>query len=104
MFCNSSFQALFCLIVQKSYIGASVKKYFQWAVLNRLEAMTMLKELVANDLVEPSYVSMVKVDSKSYQIQIKCDYNKPQIESYAKKHGLTMTEDIKRKYLVIFKQ
>ena len=64
----------------------------------------MLKELVTNDLVEPSYVSMVQMDSKNYQIQIKCDYNKPQIEAYAKKHGLTITEDTKRKYLVIFKQ
>jgi hypothetical protein len=55
------------------------KIILQWAVLNRLKAMAMLKELVANDLVEPSYVSMIQVDSKSYQIQIKCDYNKPQI-------------------------
>ena len=88
----------------KIIYGASAKNYLQWAVLNRLKAMAMLKELVANDLVEPSYVSMIQVDSKSYQIQIKCDYNKPQIEAYAKKHGLTITEDTKRKYLVIFKQ
>jgi len=66
--------------------------------------MAMLKELVNSDLVEPSYVSMVQVDSKKYQIQIKCDYNKQQIEAYAKKHGLTITEDTERKYLVIFKQ
>ncbi len=72
--------------------------------MNRLEAMAMLKELVDNDLVEPSYVSMVQVKPNLFQIQIKCDYNKQQIEEHAKKHGLTITEDKERKYLVIFKQ
>ncbi len=71
--------------------------------MNRLEAMAMLKELVDNDLVEPSYVSMVQIKPNFFQIQIKCDYNKQQIEAHAKKHGLTITEDKERKYLVIFK-
>ncbi len=81
-----------------------LQTFIKWALLNRLEALAMLKDLVDNDLVEPSYVSMVQLDSKNYQIQIKCDYNKPKIEAHAKKHGLKITEDKERKYLVIFKQ
>jgi len=55
--------------------------------------MTILRESVDNNLVEPSYVSMVQVKPNSFQIQIKCDYNKEDIEAHAKKHGLTITED-----------
>lgn len=70
--------------------------------LNRLEAMAMLKELVANNLVEPSYVSISERKPNDYQIQIKCDYRK-EIEEYAKKQGLTIEEDKEKKYLFIFK-
>jgi hypothetical protein len=65
--------------------------------------MTMLKELVSKDLVEPSFVHISESTPDHYQIQIKCDYNKTEIEEYAKKHGLTIREDKERKYLVIFK-
>ena len=72
--------------------------------MNRLEAMAMLKELVAGNLVNPDYVNIVRRDDNShYQIQIKCDYNKEEIEKHAKKHGLTIEEDKERKYLVIYK-
>lgn len=56
------------------------------------------------DLVEPSYISMVQARPSHFRIQIKCDYNKAEIEKHAKKHGLTIVEDKERKYLVIFKQ
>jgi len=72
--------------------------------LNRLEAIAMLKELVAANLVNPDYVNIVRRDNNShYQIQIKCDYNKVEIEKHAKKYGLTIEEDKERKYLVIYK-
>ena len=72
--------------------------------MNRLEAMAMLKELVAGNLVNPDYVNIIRKDDNShYQIQIKCDYNKEEIEKHAKKHGLTIEEDKERKYLVIYK-
>ena len=54
--------------------------------MNRLEAMAMLKKLVAANLVNPDYVNVIRRDKNShYQIQIKCDYNKEEIEKYAKK-------------------
>ena len=72
--------------------------------MNRLEAMAMLKELVADNLVNPDYVNIMRREKNShYQIQIKCDYNKEEIEKHAKKHGLTIEEDKERKYLVIYK-
>jgi hypothetical protein len=72
--------------------------------LNRLEAIAMLKELVAGDLVNPDYVNIVRRDHNShYQIQIKCDYNKEAIEKHAKKRGLIIEEDSERRYLVIYK-
>ena len=66
--------------------------------------MAILKEFVANNLVEPSYVSISERKPKDYQIQLKCDYNMLEIEAHAKKHELTIEEDKGKKYLVIFKQ
>jgi hypothetical protein len=71
--------------------------------LNRLEAMALLKELVASDLVNPDYVSLHKEKSESYQIQIKCGYNEARIKQYAKNNDLIITEDKERKYLFIYK-
>ena len=75
-----------------------------WAdSLDRAQAIAMLKELIENDLVEPSYVNICERLPNHYQIQIKCDYNKQQIETYAKKHGLIIEEDKDQKYCLIFK-
>jgi len=70
--------------------------------LNRLQAMVMLKALVDNDLVEPSYISLNEVNTDECQIQIKCNYRRKEIEAYAKKFGVTLTEDNEHKYLLIF--
>ena len=73
-----------------------------WAYLDRLQAMALLKELVANKVVEPTYIHVSLRKPDDYQIQIKCDNNE-EIEVFAKNHGLTVIEDKQRKYLVIFK-
>jgi hypothetical protein len=52
--------------------------------------MAMLKELVLKDLVEPSFVHISERIPDHYQIQIKCDYNKTEIEEHATKQGLTI--------------
>ena len=69
--------------------------------MDRLEAIAMLKQLVANDLVEPSYVNICLRKPNQYQLQIKSNYNKKEIEEHAKKHGLTIEEDKECKYLFI---
>jgi hypothetical protein len=71
--------------------------------LDRLQAMDLLKELVSNNLVDPSYVSIGLRKPTQYQIQIKCDYNMVAIEAHAKKYNLTIEEDTEKRYLVIFK-
>ena len=72
------------------------------AYLDRLQAMALLKELVANKVVEPTYIHVSLRRLDDYLIQIKCDNNE-EIEVFAKNHGLTVIEDKERKYLVIFK-
>jgi hypothetical protein len=71
--------------------------------LDRLQAMAFLKELVDNDLVEPSFVAIELRKPDHYQIQIKCDYNTVAVEAHAKKYGLNIEEDTEKLYLVIFK-
>ncbi len=72
--------------------------------MDRREAMSMLKELVANDLVEQSYVSISERIPTQFQIQIKCDYNRDQIFKFAEEKGLTIVEDKDQKYLVIYRE
>ncbi len=71
--------------------------------LDREQALSILRELASKDLVEPSFLHISERMPNHYQIQIKCDYKKIEIEEFAKKHGLTIIEDKERKYLIIFK-
>ena len=72
--------------------------------MDRKEAMAMLKELVDNDLVEPTYVHISLRIPEHYQIQIKCNYNRNEICEFAKKKQLTIKEDKEKKFLVIYKE
>ena len=67
------------------------------------QAIAMLKELVANDLVDPSYVHFSERVPNHFQIQIKCNYRRNEIIEFAKKNQLTIKEDKEQKYLVIYK-
>ena len=58
--------------------------------MDRDQAITMLKELVSKDLVEPSYVHIFEKTPKNYQIQIKCNYNRNQIIEFAKNKHITI--------------
>ena len=70
--------------------------------LDRTQAMALLKELVAYDLVDPSYVSMIQTKPNRYRLQIKCNYNKTRMQEYAKNNNLIIEEDKEQKYLVIY--
>jgi hypothetical protein len=72
-------------------------------LLDRVQAMALLKELTVNNLIEPSYISINERKPNDYQIQIKCGYKKLEVDAYAKKQCLTIEEDKERKYLLIFK-
>ena len=71
--------------------------------VDRVEAMALLKELVAVNLVDPSFINMLHKEPNHYQLQIKGEYFRSEIEEYAKQFGLSVEEDKERKYFVIFK-
>jgi hypothetical protein len=73
------------------------------ALLDRAEAMALLKELIAVNMVDPSFVSLSQRMPNHYELQIKSDYYRSELEAYAKKFGLSIEEDKQQKYLVIFK-
>ena len=71
--------------------------------MDRQQAMTLLRELAVNDLVEPSYVNVCERSPGNYQLQIKTEYNRAQLDEFAKKHGLTIEKGKAQEYLVIYK-
>ncbi len=71
--------------------------------MDRAEAIKLLKDLVAQDLVDPSYINISKTIPKHYQIKIKCDYNRKELMAFAKKNNLTIREDKEQKYSVIYR-
>jgi hypothetical protein len=66
--------------------------------------MSMLKELVSADLVEPTYIHIFEREPKNFQIQIKCNYRRDAIIQFAKTKGLTIKEDKEQKFLLIYKE
>ncbi len=71
--------------------------------MNRAEAMALLKELIAGNMVDPTFVSLSQRMPNHYQLQIKKDYCRSELEEYAKNFGLIIEDDKEEKYLVIFK-
>ncbi|HUK84230.1 MAG TPA: hypothetical protein VLU95_00055 [Candidatus Acidoferrum sp.] len=71
--------------------------------MDRSEAISLLRDLIANNLVEPSFVHLIQREPNHCQLQIKNDYFRSEIEAYAKKLGLSLKEDPEKKYLLIFK-
>ena len=69
--------------------------------MDRQQAMSILWELVGNDLVDPSYVHICERTPNNYQIQIKTKYNRNQLDAYALKNNLMIEEDKAERYLVI---
>jgi hypothetical protein len=52
--------------------------------MKRTEAVALLKELGAEELIRPSLVLIEKRSSDGYQLQIKGDYNFQEIEMFVK--------------------
>jgi hypothetical protein len=73
-------------------------------LMERVEAMALLKELIAVNLVDPSFINILQREPNHYQLQINGEHFRSGIEEYAKQFGLSVEEDKERKYLVIFKR
>jgi len=71
--------------------------------LNRTQAMSLLKELVAHNLVDDSYISILQVKSNQYRLKIKCNYDTSRLKEFAKNNKLFIEADKERKYLDIYK-
>jgi hypothetical protein len=65
--------------------------------------MSILRELVGNDLVDPSYVHICERTANHYQLQIKTRYNRNQLDAYVLKNNLMIEEEKAERYLVIYK-
>ncbi len=65
--------------------------------------MALLKELIAHNLVEPSWVSINERNPNHFQLQIKCNHNKVAIDKYAREKKLTIEDDSEQTFLVISK-
>ena len=67
--------------------------------MNRREAITLLSELGANQLVCPFFVSLEERNSDNYQLKIKGSYNFHEIRTFLKNRFLI--EEI-RNFLIIY--
>jgi hypothetical protein len=65
--------------------------------------MTLLKELIGKDLVEPSHVSIGERQPNDYQLQIKTKYNRLQLNDFVNEKGLVVEEDKEERYLLVYK-
>ncbi|MGD0644795.1 MAG: hypothetical protein ABSA75_07810 [Candidatus Bathyarchaeia archaeon] len=68
--------------------------------MKRTEAICLLKELVAEQLIQPSLVLIEQKSPDGYQLQIKGDYDFQQIEMFVKDR-FSLEES--KGYLILFK-
>ena len=69
-------------------------------MLDRKEAVALLKELGVEQLIQPSLVLVEKRKTDSYQLKIKGSYDLKQITIFLKNKGFRLEEN--EDYLVIF--
>ncbi len=71
--------------------------------MERAEAVALLKELGAGLLIQPTMVMIEQRTPDHYQLRIKGNYNRNEIEQFAQKFYLSVKEDKTKNYLFIFK-
>lgn len=71
--------------------------------MQKIEAATVLIELIESHLVDPTYIDIKLRKPEHYQIQIKSDYKPEEIGEYAEKHNLAIEQDKDQKYLFLYK-
>lgn len=68
--------------------------------MDRKEAVALLKELFIEQLIQPSLVVIEKRKNDCYQLKIKDDCDRGQIEIFLKDRGFSLEEN--KGYFVIF--
>jgi hypothetical protein len=71
--------------------------------LKREEAVTLLKELIGNGLIETTWLSIEQRKPNKYQLSFKGNYQSPLLDPLLKKLNLAIEENKEKDYLVIFK-
>jgi len=73
--------------------------------LDRQQAMALLKELVAENLiVDPTHIAICLSTPDNYQIQIKEELNLNKLIEFAQRNDLAIEEVKEEKYVRIYKQ
>ena len=70
--------------------------------MQRYEAVALMKELGAEQLIRPSLVLIEQRKPDRYQLCVKGDYDRPRLELFLQKYSLEFEED-KKGFLCIFK-
>ena len=60
--------------------------------MQRYEAIALMKELCAEHLIQPSLVLIEQRKPDSYQLCLKGDYDRTEIELFLKNYSLTVEE------------
>ena len=71
--------------------------------MQRYEAVTLLKELGAEQLIQPSSVLIEQRKPDRYELQIKGSYDLELIRRFVQQYSLMVKEDTTKGHLVIFK-
>ena len=70
--------------------------------MKRVEAVALLKELAAVDLIHPTLVQIEQRKPDSFELRIKGFYDLELITAFVKKFDLLAKEDTTKGYLSIF--
>lgn len=71
--------------------------------MKRHEAVALLKELGGLGLIQPSLVLIEQRKPDSYQLCVKGNYDRCQIERFVQRYPLAIEEDLAKGFLCIFK-
>jgi hypothetical protein len=78
----------------------------EWVSGNRLdrkEATALLKELMAKDLIDPSWVSISERSPNQFQLQFKNVNDAQKLEAFTRSHNLVIEVNKNRGYILIYK-
>jgi hypothetical protein len=70
--------------------------------LDRKEAVALVKELGDRELIKPTFVIINRDKPNRYNVQIKGDFDRKEIELFLKNRGYSFEEN--NDYLIISKQ
>ena len=68
----------------------------------RAQAIAVLKELVANGLIDTAWVSIEERKPNSFELRVKGNGDCSLIDPFLQKHNLTLEENKEKGWLVIY--